>query len=37
MEYYQKKKEIIESVEFTNLLSFALTENKLERNFKSIV
>jgi hypothetical protein len=37
MEYQQKKEQILSSVEFTNLLSFNLVENKLERNFKSIV
>lgn len=37
MEYQQKKEQILSSVEFTNLLSFSLVENKLERNFKSIV
>jgi hypothetical protein len=37
MEYEQKKKEILSGVEFTNLLSFSLMENKLERNFRNIV
>ena len=37
MEYQVKKKQILETVEYSNLLSFALTQNKLEKNFKSIV
>ena len=37
MEYQLKKEQILSTVEYSNLLSFNLVENKLERNFKSIV
>lgn len=37
MEYQQKKEQILSGVQYTNLLSFSLVENKLERNFKAIV
>ena len=37
MEYQQKKEQILGSVEYSNLLTFTLAENKLERNFRSIV
>lgn len=32
-----KKESLLQNVEYSNLLSFTLVENKLERNFKSIV
>lgn len=37
MEYQQKKEQILNTVEYSNLLSFSLVDNKLERNFKAIV
>lgn len=37
MEYQMKKESLLQNVEYSNLLSFTLVENKLERNFKSIV
>jgi len=37
MEYQQKKEEFLSQVEYSNLLTFNLVENKLERNFKTIV
>jgi hypothetical protein len=37
MEYQQKKEQILANIEFQNLLTFNLVENKLERNFKAIV
>ena len=37
MEQLRKKEELLQQVEYTNLLSLTLVEGKLERNFRAIV